>query len=1207
MFFFFIILLFLIKQFSFNFFNSQEYNIYLNINNSEYSNKIIDCVEKYSNISKKLLNKCIINETKHDIDGLIEILNNKTMLDEFKIIVKDEIVERVLTELEISEALLNDIKDSLRYKDNLNLTLLDYIEIIDNNNNKPANYDIIFGCISKILEIESVRKVIKYFMDNKLDLFINITEKLIANFDDLYNVFNASMSCESFDKNKTKIIPSILNILMNFNNKTKARDLIIDFVITYRDVINDLLKNKEFTNKTKTLLKNQNNILNLIIYSILDKQEVQEQLSTLLNFQDIFNKVMNLFINLDNITYVLDELPSFLYDIKSKSKYFLLNFIRNLLLRAVDYNSREVFLGIYQNALREFFISHEINNYTIDETCLDFFRNTFFNNAKTKEFTLKNLKKFLVDSPINKGDFLGFDNCLEEIKGQEDFGDSNYTLTSAFIIGIFDFNNKSLYMKTTYFEKYYYVSNFCFPLGYTKNISTGKDDLICKESDYAEMLKFFYDLLPKSNDTNIIPIIMYKNNVKLENKDYFIGIISLVFLALPLLIGIGLKISECIIKKKNKEDQKINKLIDDKKSSKISINNENEAMSIKKTNLSKCHIILKKCFNFYNNGRELFNFNLNNTNFNNINGITYIKGLIGLSIIINIFGITFTNLMNANMKDFGIWHFYKTNHSFFLVFFVIGYRFSSRILFSCSGYTLVYKYLCFLEQEKGLYFLKFVFLQSYKYLFLYISLFFFRYSVVRIIYLFRREHRPIWRLFEHFLEHESFLSTAFYFLFDYSNFNTKERKQNLIYSFYMPINEIFFFLIGTIIISIGYKCKLRIDIFIIITILCFFIAKIIIYIIFSKKNENSYLTIDYYSLNYGIVTLNPLYNISYFLIGMYFGLINYAIQKGITNIYKENQYKKYYQLEESNTKKEENEENSLLSPINDNNELIKDNKENNDDDNVNKMKDENLDKYLSTKENNLDNNINKQEKELIEQIKDMPFLKSPIQFYNLNKKYKEHILYNVLIFVALALMIALCYSKNIFIAATSELGDFKNDMDRADYRFKISLEDVISNIGLNILNILDIDIIVFLSHWIIFLLFFKESTIIREFCNSRYWSFFVKSYYSYLLVSVPIILCIIHESESIIKIHAYNFMLLSLITILYIFVFMVLFYSVFELPIKRIFKSLLKRNEIIEEEEEEEEEDDNDDDKGKNEKDEENEPNIIFDDDDEDETKTLKN
>jgi hypothetical protein len=389
----------------------------------------------------------------------------------------------------------------------------------------------------------------------------------------------------------------------------------------------------------------------------------------------------------------------------------------------------------------------------------------------------------------------------------------------------------------------------------------------------------------------------------------------------------------------------------------------------------------------------------------------------------------------------------------------------------------------------------------------------------------------------------------------------------------MPINEIFFFLIGTIIISIGYKCKLRIDIFIIITILCFFIAKIIIYIIFSKKNENSYLTIDYYSLNYGIVTLNPLYNISYFLIGMYFGLINYAIQKGITNIYKENQYKKYYQLEESNMKKEENEENSLLSPINDNDEVSKDNKENNDDENVNKLKDENLDKYLSSKENNLDNNINKQEKELIEQIKDMPFLKSPIQFYNLNKKYKEHILYNVLIFVALALMIALCYSKNIFIAATSELGDFKNDIDRADYRFKISLEDVISNIGLNILNILDIDIIVFLSHWIIFLLFFKEVSVIREFCNSRYWSFFVKSYYSYLLVSVPIILCIIYENESFIKLHVNNLILLSLINFMYIFGFVIFVYSVFELPIKKIFKSLLKRNEIVEEEEEEEEED----------------------------------
>ena len=37
---------------------------------------------------------------------------------------------------------------------------------------------------------------------------------------------------------------------------------------------------------------------------------------------------------------------------------------------------------------------------------------------------------------------------------------------------------------------------------------------------------------------------------------------------------------------------------------------------------------------FIKNGSELFNFDLNTTNFNNVNGLTYIKGLIGLSIIL---------------------------------------------------------------------------------------------------------------------------------------------------------------------------------------------------------------------------------------------------------------------------------------------------------------------------------------------------------------------------------------------------------------------------------------------------------------------------------------------------------------------------------------------------------------------------------------------
>ena len=75
-----------------------------------------------------------------------------------------------------------------------------------------------------------------------------------------------------------------------------------------------------------------------------------------------------------------------------------------------------------------------------------------------------------------------------------------------------------------------------------------------------------------------------------------------------------------------------------------------------------------------------------------------------------------------------------------------------------------------------------------------------------------------------------------------------------------------------------------------------------------------------------------------------------------------------------------------------------------------------------------------------------------------------------------------------------------------------------------------------------------------------------------MLVSSPIIICILYESESVIRLNIYNFIFFSLINIVYIIAFVILFYSIYELPLKKLFKSLIKRNEIIDEEEEENEE-----------------------------------
>jgi hypothetical protein len=104
--------------------------------------------------------------------------------------------------------------------------------------------------------------------------------------------------------------------------------------------------------------------------------------------------------------------------------------------------------------------------------------------------------------------------------------------------------------------------------------------------------------------------------------------------------------------------------------------------------------------------------------------------------------------------------------------------------------------------------------------------------------------------------------------------------------YWMAFNEIFFFIFGTILITIGFKYKIKIDYIIIALVIILYIGKIIFYIIwYNNKDENGeygiYTTLYYYLFEYGEFMNNPIFNLVYYLIGMYFGLINYNVDKGI--------------------------------------------------------------------------------------------------------------------------------------------------------------------------------------------------------------------------------------------------------------------------------------------------------------------------------------
>ena len=648
--------------------------------------------------------------------------------------------------------------------------------------------------------------------------------------------------------------------------------------------------------------------------------------------------------------------------------------------------------------------------------------------------------------------------------------------------------------------------------------------------------------------------------------DNLLGILALFFFFLPVIINIILVIYKKVMIRRQKTNILINELITDvekreknnigkKETIKVDINkNERKRRFI----FPNWYLYLKECFDIFKNGKELFNFSLNNTNYNNINGITYIKGLIGISIILTIYGHTFIAIANFPIKVYGLWEFYRIMKSFFYPLLYFGYKYCPRILFSCSGYTLIYKFLCYIEQEENFSLLKFIFLQSYKYILLILVLVFFKHMIYYVVILFTQEKRPVWSLFKHFIDKEDdFYKRFFSFLFQKYDDNNGI-KQYLITYFYMPINEVFFFIFGTLLIFYGYKYKLRIDLYILILILIIYCSRIILY----------------------LLIMDPIWE--------YLTTISISIKEA--EIPEDDEEKKFIKRRKSSFKLEletrirkftiNNSKNG--NEISNNNNIIYNNIREDDVKDINKKNNEKLEKCVGEDKDS-------KKIEYSDKIKKMPFLISPIKFSIFHRNNKSRCFLNVLIIIAILILLILAIKEIIITLLYIKPGEIPQNSNfiqalpqNSNFIQALSFENLIPNPVLNFFNLIDIEIVVFIVQWITFILYFKEFEIIRSFINHIYWSFFVKSYFSFILVSIPIILFVIYEDETAIKLDIYTNVLFTLINTIAIIIAMIILYSFYELPLKKAFKFCLKGKELLnneEDEEEEEEEEKNDDDK----------------------------
>ena len=97
--------------------------------------------------------------------------------------------------------------------------------------------------------------------------------------------------------------------------------------------------------------------------------------------------------------------------------------------------------------------------------------------------------------------------------------------------------------------------------------------------------------------------------------------------------------------------------------------------------------------------------------------------------------------------------------------------------------------------------------------------------------------------------------------------------------FCIPMSELNYFVACSAIIFICYKKKWRLDIIILLTFIGFMIFKIVYITVDLKgRNPGMFYTDTYYQKFF----FNPIYNFNYYLIGMFFGILNYVIQNGLT-------------------------------------------------------------------------------------------------------------------------------------------------------------------------------------------------------------------------------------------------------------------------------------------------------------------------------------
>ena len=796
--------------------------------------------------------------------------------------------------------------------------------------------------------------------------------------------------------------------------------------------------------------------------------------------------------------------------------------------------------------------------------CYKSFSN-LFNELDNKERRIF-IEKLIDDSSKNYNDLSSYHDCMNKKYSK------NNSQNSSYLVVLVNETEKANFWEfnKTYSSFDYGQGSFLFGLCVPEFCNLNEYDIILNLSYIS--LKRMIDPYSLIINLNIIAQMNF-SDYNISTKDFlgkinYAKLIPLYYLIIHLIVVLFTIMPFCLWKYffKNKQiELGGSSIVEDKKElsaqtieADLKLDNPLLGNDDRKSKISRNlfdQIYNKKAFSQFKssipvsrNFEELLNYTVTTSELNNDSGLTYIRGLKGISIIFLFFGNAYIALFNSQVTVYGKINFLEVMSHYLFFIFYIGVRYAPRVLFSCSGYSLFYKMMNYLDNSyddileekkdyppetnneddandksnnniskdksndtsidyatksndsldiipKGTFpkkrkigdipfslLFKFYSYQIHKYFFYIILILFFQFSLYDLLKILTWNNAGVmWEYFKNVVQLD--WKQLLYGIFLIYPFLFKNASNHVFLNYMWQIqNEFIFFILTSFIIFLGYKYKKKINliftglIFVIVILnYGFFIAGTLIRESENKKNciplqfytRTSWY---YYFFDFGNYLTHPFFNYVYFLIGVFFGSLNYVIQKGMTSLEVDNEEK--------------------------------------------------------------------------------PFLFSSIKFVKWYKTFTKKSLSIGAIILIIILYIMSNY-QTLFLLIRKLI--YKDEfLDNFEYTFD---EGPLTYLH-GIYFLFDIPFAVLIVNIITFGLYIKGTNSINDFLCHPFWSVFSKLYYSFILTAYPIILYILLQSDARITFNLSTCLLYSCITFFFTLLVSIIVYAFFEMPFKRIIKMI---------------------------------------------------